>query len=666
MKKLNVLCGVLLAALSLNAGIVNAGGLVESAGTKLPETKIIPNIIDEKEELLRVLIHEKALLEKEKDAVIKSIKSDLEENKNKWAAVQRDLQKDPDDQFLNKKRSLLTELHDVLDDLLRTWENLPKKISDAIAILDKYVKDIELREYKKDLKLSAGPYFFEDLEDIYQKLSGKQKFVDQLKKRREALIKDQKSLAIAVEKQTEEYKDKKSKQDEFSKATDTQDSAIPFGMTVQQRAELLTLEGLLAKLKKDLTELQLREKKYELILVENEFFVETLHLDVLQETQRIIKSSITVTAEQIEVANQQLEKKKQTFSLLKTRYSDEISKLRRLREEEELKLREVSKRFDVPLGNELDTWNWQPKKTLESYVGLCEVGLLNTYVRLIDDKETLFATLIALEQEKINYAEEVVKIKETYYKVTIRKFISEDEITQEIKKYTDHQTAHEAAIKSYKTKKDETEAQMSKLQNEVLDRIKKRKLDVQQQKDSLFRNNIKEYAGCLSNLDKAEGYVSFRIDYINAVSKAYAETITTLEKIAGYSRFILTELESITIWYRPEWAITWDGIQNIGTDIRLFLSDVRTYVSQFGFGIIFEKIKDVFKKPMGIYYACACIVYWFYYCVFLVNNDLVCFFHCDESASDARPLSFCIILSCFNSVFTFSCVSIYSVFYFIQ
>jgi small-conductance mechanosensitive channel/flagellar hook-basal body complex protein FliE len=576
-----------------------AGGLVD-AGKALPDTKIIPNVLDEKQELLQALIQEKATLDKEKESSVKSIKSDLEENKNKWAAVQRDLQKDPDDQFLNKKRSLLTELHDTLDDLLRIWENLPKKIGDAIAILDKYVHDVELKEYKKDLKLSAGPHFFEDLEDIYQKLTSQQKFVDQLKKRKEALVKDQKNFAVLVDKQTEEYKDKKSKQEEFSKTSESQNAAIPFGMTVQQRAEILSLEGMLAKLKKELAELQLKEKKYELTAIENELFVESLHLDVLQDIQRSIRSSITVTSEQIESANQQLEKKKQTFSLLKTRYSDEISKLRRLREEEELKLRELSKRYEVPLGNELDNWSWQPKKTLESYVGLCDVGLLNTYVRLIDDKENLFATLIALEQEKINFAEEVVKIKETYYKVTIRKFASEDEITQEIKKYSDRQAAHETAIKSYRTKKDEIDAQMAKLQNEVLDRVKKRKIDIQQQKDSLFRNHIKEFAGCLSSLDKAEEYLGFRIDIINAISKAYTEIISTLEKIAGYSRFILTELESITIWYRPEYAITWPGIQNIGSDVKLFLTDVKAYISQFGFGFVAEKIAEVFKKPIGL------------------------------------------------------------------
>lgn len=601
MKKLNVIKRMIAAVMLIFCHISWAGGLVESASKKLPETKILfKSIIEEKEEQLKQLNQEKASLEAEKETVLKSIKSDIEETKNKQIAVQRDLQKFPEDDFLTKKLTLLTETHDLLNDLMRTWENLLKKVSDHSALLEKYLKDPELKEYKKNLKISAGPYFFEDLEEVYQKMVSQQKFVDQLKKRKENAIKEIKSQTISVEKLGDEYKEKKNKQDEFGRNTDASAATIPFGLTVQQRAELLNLETGLAKLKKDLAELQLKEKKQELALVDSEIFIETLHLDLVQELQRTIKSSITVTAEQIEAANQELEKKKQSFSLLKTRYNDEITKLRRLRDEQELRLMEFSKRYSVALGNDLDTWSLQPKKTLESYLGLCEVGLLNAYVRLIDDKEMFYGTLITLEQEKINYAEEIVKIKETYYKILHQKFGSEDEITQEIKKYTDRQAANEATIKSYKTKKDEIEASIAKLQNEVLDRVKKRKTDVTSQKDTLFKGQMREYALCLTSLDKAEEYISFRISIMEAASKAYAETITTLDKVAGYSIFILTELSSITIWYRPEYAITWAGIQNIGADVRLFLVEVRSYLMQFDLGVLWSRISDMFKRPLDL------------------------------------------------------------------
>src|ERR1700722_15853127 len=92
--------------LVLMPGILWASGLVESAGKKFPETKVIlKSITEEKEEQLRQLYLDKTAIEKEKDAVLKSMRSDIDENKNKWQSVQRDLQKDPDDQFLNKKRS---------------------------------------------------------------------------------------------------------------------------------------------------------------------------------------------------------------------------------------------------------------------------------------------------------------------------------------------------------------------------------------------------------------------------------------------------------------------------------------------------------------------------------------------------------------------------------
>lgn len=594
---------ILLVSLLLLCNNGFAANIVESAGKNIPETKVIfKTIIDEKRELLSQLNEEKKTLELEKDSILKTIKPDIEENANKRIALERELQKYPDDEFLTKKLSLLTEIHDTENDLLRFWEGLLKKTNDLIVLLENYLKDPELKNYTRDLKISAGPYFFEDLEELHQKINSQQKYVDQLKKRRESLAKEQKSLAQLVDKSLEEYKERKTKQEEFSKVSvDGKSTNAPFGFTVQQRAELLSLEGMLYKLKKDLAELQLKEKKQEALQVENELFVENSHLEVVQDIQQTIKSSITVTPEQIESGIQELEKRKQAFSALKTKYNDEINKLRKFREDEGQKLSASSARYGIALGSELNTWAIEPKKTLESYKNLTEVGALNAYILLLDDREAYFSALIALEQEKINYAEDVVRVKETYYKITSHKFASEDEITQEIKKYSSKLVATENSLKALKAKKDEVEATLLKLQNEVLERLKKRKLDIQRQRDTLFKNHLNEYAVCLSLIEKAEEYVLFRMDIVGSTGKSYAENIAVLDKIAGHSKFILSELESITIWYRPEYAITWAGIQNVPNDIKLFMLDLRSYLMQFELSSLFERVKDSFKKPLLLF-----------------------------------------------------------------
>ncbi len=636
-----------LSLLSQISTVAYAAGLVDSAAQKFPEPKILfKSIIEEKEEQLKTLKEEKAALEIEKETVIKSLRSDIEEQKNKKLAAQKELEKEPQDEFLIKKVTLISETFDALNDLQRTWENILKKITDNIQLLEKYLKDPDLKEFKKNLKM-ACPYFFEDLEDVYQKIASEQKFVEQLKKRKENIIKEQKELAKNFEKMSEEYNAKKSKQEEFNKMPkEAQTSAAPFGLSVPQRAELLTLETALSKLKKELVELQGNEKKYELGLIDNEIFIENLQLDILQDVQKRIKSSITVTPEQIEASKQELEKKKQSFSILKTRYNDEINKLRRIREDETEKLAQLSKRYGITLGNELDTWSIQPKKTLDSYVGLCKAGLLNTYVRLLEDREALFTTLIALEQEKINYAEQIVTIKDTYYKTSISKFTVEEHIAQEIKKYTDLNIAYEASIKKYKAKKDEVEASVMKLQNEVIDRLKKRKVDIQQHKDSLFKNYPKEYITCLSEIEKAEEFTLQRIDIASSMSKAYGEMIALNEKIIGYTHFILTELESITIWYRPEYAISWAGIRNITKDIRLFLADVKSYIKHVDVASIGHGIKDVFKKPLDLFVFIFKILIIFTFFIVIRRHKSILLKRLNAWSQEYKGFKFFFLLAC--------------------
>ncbi|MCX5922707.1 MAG: mechanosensitive ion channel [Candidatus Dependentiae bacterium] len=432
-------------------------------------------------------------------------------------------------------------------------------------------------------------------------MTNQQKFVEQLKKRKESALKEQKNFAQIAEKAAEEYKDKKAQQDEFGKTSaDATAAAVPFGFTVPQRIELITLKSALLKYRKDLADLQLKDKQQEVSLTDDEVFVESVHLEVLQEQQCGIKSSIVVTCEQIDAASQELEKKKQAFSSLKAKYNDEITKIRKIREEESERLKTLSERYSIPLGNELNTFSLEPKKTVDLYRGFTEVAALNTHVQLLNERETYFVALIALEQEKINYVEDMAMVKETYHKIALRKFASEDVIDQEIKKYLERRTANEALLKSYKAKKEELEGALAKIQNEVLENLKKRKADIQQQKDDLFKGRMSHYAACLSYLDKAEEDLTLQMDVIGSIGKTYGEIVNVLDKIIGHSKFIFSELESITIWYRPEYAITWKGIANIGADIKMFLIDVKNYFVHFDVKYFVVQFKDLFKKPLAL------------------------------------------------------------------
>lgn len=605
--------------LFLSSNIIFCGDLVESTKKKIPETKsIFTSIIEDKEEQLAQLKKSKETLESEKEGVFKAIKIELEEIKNKRAEVEKSLAQEQDDEFLTKTLSFLTATHDVLNDIQRIWEGLTKKISDHILILEKYLKDPDFKEYRKDLKIAAGPYFFEDLEIIHQKITSEQQFIDQLNKRKESATKEQKNLQAMAEKLADEYKERKGKIDEFGKTPIvSQALTMPLGMNVKQRAELLNIEANWFKLKKDLNDLQLREKKAEVSAVESELFLENFHLEILQNAQRKIKSAITVTHEQLDTANRELEKKRQLFSALKARYNDEINKIRKIREDESARLAQLSQKYSISLGNELGSWSLEPQKTRDSYVGLCEVGELNTLVLVLDARETYLEALIALEQEKINYVETISNIKASYYKIAARKFVSEDDISNEIRQYAEKRTAIETALKSAKAKKDEVETSLLKLQNEVFGRIKKLRVDIQQQRERLFRANINDYAKCLGLLDKTEEHITQQMDSVAGAGKAYTEIISMLDKLSGHLRFILSELESITIWYRPEYAVSWFGLSHVATDLKYFFADLRSYFTQFDTHTMVIRTKELVKKPSHVLLllfkiACLMLLAWIF------------------------------------------------------
>lgn len=592
--------------------------LVESTKKKVPETKIFKSIVEDKEEQLAQLKKEKDTLDAEKEAIFKAIKVELSEIKNKRAETEKLLTQEQDDEFLIKTLSLLTATHDVLNDMHRIWEGLIKKISDHMVIIEKFLKDSEFKEYRKDLKIAAGPYFFEDLEVIHQKIASEQQFIEQLRKRKESATKEQKNLQQMAEKLADEYKERKGKIDEFGKTPiEAQALTMPLGMNVKQRAELLSIEANLFKLKKDLNDLQLREKKAEVAAIDTEFFLESFHLEILQDAQRKIKSAITVTHEQLDVANRELEKKRQLFSSLKARYNDEINKIRKIREDESARLTHLSQKYGISLGNELGSWSLEPQKTRESYMGLCEVGELNTYVLLLDAREAYLEALIALEQEKINYVETISNIKESYYKIATRKFAADDDISNEIRSYSEKRNVTETALKSAKAKKDEVEALLLKLQNEVWGRIKKVRAVIQQQREAIFRGALNDYATCLVQLDKSEEYIVQQMDSVAGAGKAYSEIISMLDKLNGHLRFIVSELESITIWYRPECAVSWFGLSHVLTDIKYFFADVRSYFLQFDIKSVIPHKKTLAKKSWVKFFLMLKILGLFFCCLLL-------------------------------------------------
>ncbi|PKN03546.1 hypothetical protein CVU75_01685 [Candidatus Dependentiae bacterium HGW-Dependentiae-1] len=588
--------GVALSGMSM----VSAADLISEAGKKLSLTPtMIKSIEQARQEQRDALKKENGELEKIFKERGKKLTADGEDAKNKLAEVKQRVTQSPTSTFLLKKQELLSKKTGMVSDVQRAHDGVLRAIGAHIVLLDQYLAE---STQKQGQKMNAQFGSFEGLEDLEQKVEDEHTRTEQLKKKKEALAKELKSIKQVAESKEQEYAQKVQEQEALRKG---ESKSVP-GLTAQQYSELLSLALDGAALAKELAVAQLQEKQQEVALAENEFFIAKIRLDDLEAALRTVKPSIVVTAEQIENAKEEVEKKQQEFLTTKARYSEELERVKKLRTEKEARLKTLSARYGISVDVELYEWRFEPKSTYESYVGLCATGLLGAQVQLLDAQEKRIERSIDLEREKVEYFQELVDIKETYYKLAMRRFGSREAIAEASKKYIEKKTALEAMLKTHQTKKDEADATVIRLQNQVLERIKKRRDDVQAQKDTFFKQHAKEFLTCLAQLDRAREYTVSRSELLESIVKSYTESIGILQKSIGHLRFILAELETSTIWARPPYAVSWAGIKNSAVDIDLFAADVRLYFAQFSLPAVWSSIKaglryiDLFEFILGL------------------------------------------------------------------
>ncbi len=558
--------------------MVWADDLISEAEKKLSLTPgTVKSIEQARQEERDALKKEKASLTTSFKERSKKLISESEDAKNKLAEVKKDLVLRPLSDYHLKKQELLGKKVGMISDMQRAQDGILKTLGAHITLLDHYLAEVGAKQVPK---IEAQLGSFEGLEELEQKVEDVRAQTEQEKKQKEALAKELKSAKQLADAREQEYIQKQQEHIAFQKGEVLHAS----GLTSTQPAELLNLSLDNAAMAKELARAQLQEKQCEAALVDMELFLDKAHLDVLESALRTVKPSIVVTAEQIENARQEVEKKQQEFLITKARYAQELERVKKQRTEKEARLKTVSKRYGIPVDSELYEWRFEPKKTYESYVGLCATGLISAQVLLLDAQEKRIERSIDLEREKVDYFQELVDIKEAYYKLEIRRFGSQEIIAQEAKKYTEKKTALEATLKSYQAKKDEIAATVVRLQNQVLERIKKRRDDAQAQKDTLFKEQGKAFLTCLNQLDRVRDYTTNRSELLESTGKAYTESMGILQKSIGHLRFILAELESTTIWYRPGYAVSWTGIKNSSADVRL-------YLSHFSFKTLWVNIK---------------------------------------------------------------------------
>ncbi len=579
-----------------------AGGFVEKieqVSKKFkPGEQLFVGIIEEKKKQRADVEKRKEELNKAEAKFLASIQEQIDGVNTQIQLTKKDLSQQPEDEFLNKKLFILNETYQILQDVQRAREQLHTLLNNFSTQLTDFLDDPDFDAFKKENKLVDRLYYsFDDLQKIHEKMLAYEKQVAQLTEQ-EKNVRAELSGRKRTAADTLEQIKKKQQELDVTKGVQPDDSRL--AIEVDHGNELLRAEEQLYTSKKMLDMFRLQETEYKIDFLTLQLFIAKSESNLVRDYLRKIKPSVRISEADVAYAKDELAKWKQEYYKRKEKYRQQAEKLREEKKTREQQVTQLSKDRNVSLGRELDEWTKEPTQTVSAYVSFCEVGAANAGLLALRKNIELLEMHVALEDEKLRYETLQIQVKESYHKISTRKIVSDEEIAKESKKYD----APKAEVKTKGLRYKEKIAQLGDLlstQKRVLDHIAQQRKDLQALKTTVFKSSPKEYIRCLELLNQAEQYVKDQIDLLSKLTGAYSGVIAVIIDSELLINFIKGELEAITIWHRPEYAITWQGVQNIIADIGTFLSDIRAYIIRFDVGSFLSHVTESFKKPLSLF-----------------------------------------------------------------
>lgn len=572
---------------------MGANDLLSQAGSTLRTAgeKIFVDVIEEKKQKRAELQKEKTTLEQATDKFQLDTSEQLQVLDQEITQVKTELRRNPVDDFFNKKLTILNELYQGIKDLQKAREELISILDEHIKLLSTYLEDTDFSRFKKDHKFKDYLiyYSFDDLHQLHQSILDQERRVAQLTEQinnaKTELGHRKQSAAAAAQ----VFKQKREELERFPKEFEPEANE-------QENLTLINLEERLFSIRNQLDELRLREILQKIALFETKKFIAEGQLRILKDEFRRIKPAIRVSEADVANAKQELANKRKKHLAMQDVYRQRLGVVLADKQEKSNTLEVMSKRFNVPLGADLDAWRIEPQQTVASYLGVCQVGAMNAYILLLETKRRLLDLQSTIETVISNNEAIQLQVKESFHKLNSGAFSSEDAIAQELKKYDAPRSEAKANITLYRTEIQNIDEQLEG-QKKILDVIAQLRKNIQDNQSRIFKHAGKEYLTCIEMLARAERSVKERIDLLKLLNSIYGEGIDAAERTIRQINFIIAEMNAITIWYRPEYAISWEGVKNIVKDVEVFFTDVYTYLRRISFESIVEIVQDTIENP---------------------------------------------------------------------
>lgn len=565
-------------------GIFNYLGF-GSTQNESPSKLRIPLGINEKKEQLERLKTDLKELESTQKEFLTTIQSHLDQNTSaineiKEKQINATTKELP---FLNKVLSLLNETYQTLFNLQFFKKELISTIEQHISILESFLKDPE----SKSANLTVQSFYtFDDLQEMTQKITVEEDQLNHLIEQKNEATIDLDNAKRKIISLTKEFEEKKKQQAEFS--TKLKDQKIGYSTTdfdFKQLGKLVDLEKNLLFFEKQLAELKIQTITRKLSLLETTLAIEADKLKIYRANLIKIKDGLRIEPKDIQKAKDKLETIKKASLATRDKLYATIKELSTQRDSVIKELEQLKKKYTISDLTALGITNWNTiPSSIQDWVKLSEIGLKDSQISLLENKIDTMRAIIDLEVYKFKRNDIDFEVLNSWYKITRRQFKSNDEILNDLKNYqtlTTEFAREEASIKD----KRNTLANLITIRNKNLTNLKNLINELKQIKDATFKSSNSKYVYCLSRFNQTEKIVEEQVENNNQLLKNHADLITLINSTQQDLTNIISELETKSIWQRSEYAISWNGVKNIGSDLGFFIKDLQKLCAHFIFGL---------------------------------------------------------------------------------
>ncbi len=549
---------------------------------------IFVGVVENRQKQLEKLRQERERLQKERQEEDTPLKAVAAEVKDQLDLTTKELESKSTSDYLKQKQLLLNELYQAVRDISRERERLVQMLDEFIRDSQEFIKDPDFAAFRKEHGNERLFYSFDNLQQLYNHILDQEKKVSLLTEQEKNAIAELDNRKRAQSATKDTYKAKRS-------LIETGRYVESDSINAQQRTELIALEERIYLYKKILDALYVKETEYKIDHTALQLSIAKAHLNIYRDYLRSIKPAVRVTEADIIHAKEEFAKATMKYRVIKEKYRSEIDKLLGREELVQKELQETAKRYGITLGKEVTEWSKEGLQTPTAYIAFCEVATLQLQLNTLQRRRELLEAYIELEDEKLREENLKLQGKESFHK----KYTTEEEITLELKKYEAPKAESQTSLARFKERINIVADAMN-AQKKILDRIHTMRLMLEKQRETIFRSHAAEYHRCFELFRMAEALESDQIDTLSKLTGVYSGLTSIINNKIRLISFITSELESRTIWHRPEYAITWEGIKNILPDMVNFLSFVRNYFTRGAIIGTFTRFFDAFKDPVGL------------------------------------------------------------------